>query len=143
MIIGVDHTGFIVTNIEESAHFYQNVIGLKLIDSFERKGSKISQVIGYPDAHLKVNFFELGSSKLELIEYVHPEPDPRPTEEILKICYSNSEVYQYWNRSIFPKSENVRREKIFKVFNKTTLDFIKSKSVIFFWHSRFGCCKFN
>lgn len=81
MIIGVDHTGFIVTNIEESAHFYQNVIGLKLIDSFERKGSKISQVIGYPDAHLKVNFFELGSSKLELIEYVHPEPDPRPTEE--------------------------------------------------------------
>ena len=37
MIIGVDHTGFIVTNIEESAHFYQNVIGLKLIDSFERK----------------------------------------------------------------------------------------------------------
>ena len=30
--------------------------------------------------------------------------NPRPTEEILKVCYSNSEVYEYWNKSIFPNT---------------------------------------
>ena len=36
MIIGLNHTGFVVSNLEESAKFYQDVIGLDLADSFER-----------------------------------------------------------------------------------------------------------
>lgn len=39
--------------------------------------------------------------------------NPRPTEEILKECYSLSEVYKYWNESIYPASEETRKEKIF------------------------------
>ncbi|MFH1877244.1 MAG: class I SAM-dependent methyltransferase [Candidatus Omnitrophota bacterium] len=40
--------------------------------------------------------------------------NPRPTPEVLDIYYSGSENYAYWNKYIFPASENVRREKIFR-----------------------------
>ena len=38
---------------------------------------------------------------------------PRPTPELLDDYYSKSENYSYWNKYIFPASENTRREKIF------------------------------
>ncbi|MBD3426531.1 MAG: methyltransferase domain-containing protein [Candidatus Omnitrophica bacterium] len=40
--------------------------------------------------------------------------NPRPSPEVLDIYYKNSENYAYWNKYIFPASEDVRREKIFK-----------------------------
>ncbi len=42
--------------------------------------------------------------------YVNPRPGPR----VLEWFYENSENYQYFNEFIFPASENVRREKIFR-----------------------------
>lgn len=40
--------------------------------------------------------------------------NPRPTTNILDDFYSNSYNYDYWNKYIFPASEKIRREKIFK-----------------------------
>ena len=81
MIIGLNHMGFVVSDLEKIASFYENVIGLELVDSFERSNKEMSQVIGYPNAHLKINMFDLGSNHmLELIEYIYPEPYQRPTE---------------------------------------------------------------
>jgi SAM-dependent methyltransferase len=40
--------------------------------------------------------------------------NPRPTPEILETYYATSENYAYWNKHIFPASEEVRREKIFR-----------------------------
>lgn len=40
--------------------------------------------------------------------------NPRPTPAILERYYATSENYAYWNKYIFPASENVRREKIFR-----------------------------
>lgn len=40
--------------------------------------------------------------------------NPRPTPQILEKYYENSKNYQYWNKFIFPTSENARREKIFR-----------------------------
>ena len=39
---------------------------------------------------------------------------PRPTPALLDIYYSQSENYAYWNKYIFPASEEARREKIFR-----------------------------
>jgi 2-polyprenyl-3-methyl-5-hydroxy-6-metoxy-1,4-benzoquinol methylase len=39
---------------------------------------------------------------------------PRPTPVILEMYYRTSENYAYWNRYIFPASEEARREKIFR-----------------------------
>lgn len=40
--------------------------------------------------------------------------DPRPTPSVLDEYYSTSENYEYWNRYVFPASETIRREKIFR-----------------------------
>ncbi len=40
--------------------------------------------------------------------------NPRPTPPILEMYYTSSENYAFWNTHIFPLSEQVRREKIFK-----------------------------
>ena len=40
--------------------------------------------------------------------------NPRPTPAILEECYAKSKVYWYWNKYIFPASEESRREKIFR-----------------------------
>ena len=39
---------------------------------------------------------------------------PRPTPALLKDYYENSENYAFWNAVIFPASEAVRRERIFR-----------------------------
>jgi 2-polyprenyl-3-methyl-5-hydroxy-6-metoxy-1,4-benzoquinol methylase/ribosomal protein S27E len=40
--------------------------------------------------------------------------NPRATPQILNEFYAHSSLYDYWNRFIFPESEKIRREKIFK-----------------------------
>lgn len=40
--------------------------------------------------------------------------NPRPSPAILEEYYVHSENYAYWNRYVFPASEEVRREKIFR-----------------------------
>lgn len=40
--------------------------------------------------------------------------NPRPTPAILDTYYSTSANYQYWNKYIFPASQEARREKIFR-----------------------------
>jgi len=39
---------------------------------------------------------------------------PRPTPELLADYHANSQNYAYWNEKIFPASEGVRRERIFR-----------------------------
>ena len=38
---------------------------------------------------------------------------PRPTPEMLETYYATSENYSYWNKYIFPASEETRRQKLF------------------------------
>jgi len=40
--------------------------------------------------------------------------NPRPTPAILDMYYATSENYAYWNKCIFPASEEARREMIFR-----------------------------
>jgi len=40
--------------------------------------------------------------------------NPRPTPAILEMYYAASETYWYWNKYMFPASQEARREKIFR-----------------------------
>jgi len=40
--------------------------------------------------------------------------NPRPTPAILEEFYAQSEVYWYWNKYIFPASQEARRKKLFR-----------------------------
>jgi 2-polyprenyl-3-methyl-5-hydroxy-6-metoxy-1,4-benzoquinol methylase len=48
---------------------------------------------------------------------------PRPGPALLSDYYNNSENYEYWNKHIFPASEDARREKIFRPRAERVVDF--------------------
>lgn len=47
---------------------------------------------------------------------------PRPTPELLQEYYESSENYRFWAKVIFPASESVRRERIFRPRVEKLLD---------------------
>lgn len=49
--------------------------------------------------------------------------NPRPSEDLLRDMYVNSENYAYWNRHIFPVTEEVRRERIFRPRAQRVVDY--------------------
>lgn len=55
--------------------------------------------------------------------------NPRPTPEILDIYYKTSENYAYWNKYIFPASEENRRKKIFLPRVERILEFCHEYNV--------------
>jgi glyoxylase I family protein len=81
MITGMNHTGFVVGDLRKAEAFYRDVIGMKVVRTFERTGAAISHVIGYENTHLKgVHLgFDEGPT-LELIYYLSPASAKRPTE---------------------------------------------------------------
>ena len=83
MINRMNHTGFVVKDLERSLEFYTDVVGMKLVRLVERTGSPISQVVGYPNCHLKIALVSAGDGghMLELLQYVQPPSADRPTEE--------------------------------------------------------------
>lgn len=82
MIIGMDHTGFIVSDVDKMASFYKDVLGFKEVRVAERDGGPASQVVGYDNVHYKAILMNLGEGHvLELIQYMRPEGADRPTEE--------------------------------------------------------------
>jgi 2-polyprenyl-3-methyl-5-hydroxy-6-metoxy-1,4-benzoquinol methylase len=54
---------------------------------------------------------------------------PRPSSKVLADWYSASENYAYWNKYIFPASEGVRREKIFKPRVERVLSICRANGV--------------
>ena len=82
MVQKLHHTGFVVKNVEESTAFYRDVVGLSLLRAYERMGTGIDQVVGYENAHLSAAILDIGGGHiLELIQYVNPRSEDRPTEE--------------------------------------------------------------
>ena len=82
MVQQLHHTGFVVRDLDKAVAFYRDIVGLQVISEYERIGPGIDQVVGYADAHLKLALLDLGGGHiLELIEYVNPPSDERPTAE--------------------------------------------------------------
>ena len=83
MIIGLHHAGFVVEDLERAVAFYRDVVGLEVRSRYERIGPGIEQVIGYEGTHLTIAHMGAagGAHTLELIQYLNPPPDQRPTGE--------------------------------------------------------------
>ena len=52
--------------------------------------------------------------------------NPRPTEKILEQMYSKSAVYEFWNKYVYPATEEARREFIFRPRVEKIIDFCKT-----------------
>ena len=75
MITRMNHTGFIVADLDKSVEFYLNVMGLKMVREVERNGGPISQVLDYLDTHIKAALLGLEGEEghiLEIIQYISP-----------------------------------------------------------------------
>jgi catechol 2,3-dioxygenase-like lactoylglutathione lyase family enzyme len=78
----MNHTGFVVKDLEKTIEFYRDVIGLELTKKVELDGGPIDDVVGYRGANLLIALLSVGDGhSLELIQYISPPGSERPTDE--------------------------------------------------------------
>ena len=56
----MNHTGFVVSNLERSLEFYRDLLGLEVERDQILEGEFISQLVGYPDARLHIVYLGIG-----------------------------------------------------------------------------------
>ena len=74
-IIGADHTGITVSNLERSLGFWRDLLGFELSHTAHQKGELAREITGVAGAELKLAVLKApGGHKIELLEYLAP-PD--------------------------------------------------------------------
>ncbi|HXY61174.1 MAG TPA: VOC family protein [Chthoniobacterales bacterium] len=72
-ILGADHTGITVSNLEKSLAFWRNVLGLEFSHSTHQKGGVAELITGVKGAELKLAVVKTPTGhKIELLEYLAP-----------------------------------------------------------------------
>jgi 2-polyprenyl-3-methyl-5-hydroxy-6-metoxy-1,4-benzoquinol methylase len=82
---------------------------------------------GSAESHKAYEKYEIQFVICEHCETVYANPRPQP--EHLDEYYAHSENYAYWNKYIFPASEVVRREKIFRPRVQKVIEICKKLKV--------------
>lgn len=73
MIKAIEHFSFTVSNLEDSLDFFCDKLGLEATPIIEVDHPDVKQIIGMPDARLRISLVKLpGDKNIELIEYVQP-----------------------------------------------------------------------
>jgi len=74
-IIGADHTGITVSNLERSLAFWRDVLGFKFSHTAHQKAELAQEITGVEGAEIKLAVLKTrGGHKIELLEYLAP-PD--------------------------------------------------------------------
>lgn len=74
MIKSVEHFSFTVSNLNDSLHFFCDLLGLKATPVQDVNSEDVQKIIGIPGAHLRISIVQLpDNQKIELIEYVKPK----------------------------------------------------------------------
>jgi catechol 2,3-dioxygenase-like lactoylglutathione lyase family enzyme len=78
-IRGIHHTGYTISDLDRSLHFYRDLLGLEVIATQEKLGGYLAAIVGYPDAHVRMAHLRVPGSAhvVELFEYLAP-PGARP-----------------------------------------------------------------
>jgi catechol 2,3-dioxygenase-like lactoylglutathione lyase family enzyme len=72
-IIGADHTGITVSNLERSLEFWRDVLGFELSHTAHQTGELAREITGVEGAELKLAVLKApGGHKIELLEYLAP-----------------------------------------------------------------------
>src|SRR5690349_7175664 len=83
-ILGSDHTGITVTNLERSLAFWRDVLGFELSHRPHQTGSLASEITGVPGAEISIAVLKGYGHKIELLEYLAPDDRqqlrPRPCD---------------------------------------------------------------
>ncbi|MDO8751217.1 MAG: VOC family protein [Dehalococcoidia bacterium] len=70
----MNHTGFVVEDIERSLAFYRDLLGLQVERDGVMEGDFISNLTGFADARLRIVYLGNGDGRhsVELIQYLNP-----------------------------------------------------------------------
>ncbi|MCA9814406.1 MAG: class I SAM-dependent methyltransferase [Cyanobacteria bacterium HKST-UBA01] len=79
------------------------------------------------DASPRFEKYQMNFVRCSSCKTIYANPRPNPSQ--LTDYYSNSRNYEFWNKEIFPRSEKVRREKIFKPRVELIRDLCKKHSI--------------
>ncbi|GDX70743.1 glyoxalase [Chloroflexota bacterium] len=76
---GWNHIGITVRNLENSLHFYQELLGFELLGRQERDSADLGLILGYERTHIRMAFLRPNGTTepvLELIEVLVPHGEP-------------------------------------------------------------------
>ena len=74
MIKAIEHFSFTVSSLEDSLDFFCDKLGLKATPIQEVDHPGVKQIIGMPDARLRISLVKLpGDKNIELIQYIQPK----------------------------------------------------------------------
>jgi glyoxylase I family protein len=71
-ILGADHTGITVANLERSLVFWRDVLGFELSHRAHHTGVMASEVNGVPGAEISLAVLKAPGHRIELLEYHAP-----------------------------------------------------------------------
>ncbi len=76
------HTGLTVRDLDRSLAFYRDALGMETVFEQEKEGGYLAAIVGYPGAHVRMAHlaFPGDSHRLELFQYLEPEPRGAPGE---------------------------------------------------------------
>jgi catechol 2,3-dioxygenase-like lactoylglutathione lyase family enzyme len=74
MIRSAEHFSFTVSNLNDTLHFFCDLLGLKATPIIDVEDEGVQKIIGMPGASLRISNVEIPDKKsIELIEYVKPK----------------------------------------------------------------------
>jgi catechol 2,3-dioxygenase-like lactoylglutathione lyase family enzyme len=83
-IVTADHTGFTVSNLEQSLAFWRDVLGFELSHRAHQTGELAAEITGVPGAEISLAVLRAPGHKIELLEYLAPPErkrvEPRPCD---------------------------------------------------------------
>src|SRR5207253_3278259 len=79
---GLHHTGYTVSDLEQSLRFYRDALGCEVLATQEKQGGYLAAIVGYPDAHVRMAHLSVPGSGhvIELFEYLTPQGDHADVE---------------------------------------------------------------
>ena len=127
LIKGFRHTGIIVKNMEESLHFYRDILGLKVIQNFSDSSEYINKITGIKNADVHMIKLEAGDGAvLEILEYCN-----HPTELIDQPIYNVGASHIALQVKNAEKAYKILKEKGIKIISKPVLSSEKIAKVFF------------
>ncbi|MFN8523033.1 MAG: VOC family protein [Chloroflexota bacterium] len=77
-VLGIHHAGVTVGDIERALGFYRDLLGLELQVMVDRDEASIGEIVGFPNAHLRIAYLTVPgqATRLEILQYIRPVGTP-------------------------------------------------------------------